>query len=74
MSSGSSLTSKLYDKIIKMLSKSHETIPLIFHVTLIASGKDFVVFRDLYWQNIDTVPVPVPAPVTILKFNIHNWL
>jgi hypothetical protein len=28
MSSGSSLTSKLYDKIIKMLSKSHETIPL----------------------------------------------
>jgi hypothetical protein len=29
MSSGSSLTSKLYDKIIKMLSKSHETIPLI---------------------------------------------
>jgi hypothetical protein len=30
MSSGSSLTSKLYDKIIKMLSKSHETIPLIF--------------------------------------------
>jgi hypothetical protein len=28
-SSGSSLTSKLYDKIIKMLSKSHETIPLI---------------------------------------------
>jgi hypothetical protein len=31
MSSGSSLTSKLpvYDKIIKMISKSHETIPLI---------------------------------------------
>jgi hypothetical protein len=29
MSSGSSLTSKLYDKIIKILSKSHETIPLI---------------------------------------------
>jgi hypothetical protein len=28
MSSGSSLTSKLYDKIIKMLSKSHETIPV----------------------------------------------
>jgi hypothetical protein len=28
MSSGSSLTSKLYDKIIKMLSKSHEAIPL----------------------------------------------
>jgi hypothetical protein len=30
MSSGSSLTSKLpvYDKIIKMISKSHETIPL----------------------------------------------
>jgi hypothetical protein len=28
MSSGSILTSKLYDKIIKMLSKSHETIPL----------------------------------------------
>jgi hypothetical protein len=28
MSSGTSLTSKLYDKIIKMLSKSHETIPL----------------------------------------------
>jgi hypothetical protein len=28
MSSGSSLTSKLYDKIIKMLSKSLETIPL----------------------------------------------
>jgi hypothetical protein len=28
MSSGSSVTSKLYDKIIKMLSKSHETIPL----------------------------------------------
>jgi hypothetical protein len=28
MSSGSSLTSKLNDKIIKMLSKSHETIPL----------------------------------------------
>jgi hypothetical protein len=28
MSSGSSLTSKLHDKIIKMLSKSHETIPL----------------------------------------------
>jgi hypothetical protein len=31
MSSGSSLTSKLYDKIIKMLSKSHETIPLSQH-------------------------------------------
>jgi hypothetical protein len=29
MSSGSKLTSKLYDKIIKMLSKSHETIPLL---------------------------------------------
>jgi hypothetical protein len=28
MSSGSCLTSKLYDKIIKMPSKSHETIPL----------------------------------------------
>jgi hypothetical protein len=28
MSSGSCLTSKLYDKIIKMLSKSNETIPL----------------------------------------------
>jgi hypothetical protein len=28
MPSGNSLTSKLYDKIIKMLSKSHETIPL----------------------------------------------
>jgi hypothetical protein len=28
MSSGSSLTSKLYDKIIKMISKSPETIPL----------------------------------------------
>jgi hypothetical protein len=28
MSSGSCLTSKLYDKIIKMLSKSHETLPL----------------------------------------------
>jgi hypothetical protein len=29
MSSGSCFTSKLYDKIIKMLSKSHETIFLI---------------------------------------------
>jgi hypothetical protein len=28
MSSGSCLTSKLYDKIIKMLSNSHEAIPL----------------------------------------------
>jgi hypothetical protein len=28
MSSGSCITSKLYDKIIKMSSKSHETIPL----------------------------------------------
>jgi hypothetical protein len=28
MSSGSCLTSKLYDKILKMPSKSHETIPL----------------------------------------------
>jgi hypothetical protein len=28
MSSGSCLTSKLYDKIIKMPSKSHENIPL----------------------------------------------
>jgi hypothetical protein len=28
MSSGSCLTSKLYDKVIKMPSKSHETIPL----------------------------------------------
>jgi hypothetical protein len=28
MFSGSCLTSKLYDEIIKMLSKSHETIPL----------------------------------------------
>jgi hypothetical protein len=28
MSSGSCLTSELYDKIIKILSKSHETIPL----------------------------------------------
>jgi hypothetical protein len=28
MSSGSWYTSKLYDKIIKMPSKSHETIPL----------------------------------------------
>jgi hypothetical protein len=28
MSTGSCLTSKLYDKIIKMPSKSHETIPL----------------------------------------------
>jgi hypothetical protein len=28
MSSGSCLTSKLYDKIINMPSKSHETIPL----------------------------------------------
>jgi hypothetical protein len=28
MSSGSCLTSKLYEKIMKMLSKSHETIPL----------------------------------------------
>jgi hypothetical protein len=28
MSSGSCLIYKLYDKIIKMLSKSHETIPL----------------------------------------------
>jgi hypothetical protein len=28
MSSGSCLTSKLHDKIIKMPSKSHETIPL----------------------------------------------
>jgi hypothetical protein len=27
MSSGSCLTSKLYDKIIKMPSKSHDTIP-----------------------------------------------
>jgi hypothetical protein len=31
MSSGSCLTSKLYDKIIKMLSKSHETILLKEH-------------------------------------------
>jgi hypothetical protein len=30
MSSGSCLTSKLYDKFIKMLSKYHETIPLIY--------------------------------------------
>jgi hypothetical protein len=30
MSSWSCLTSKLCDKIIKMPSKSHETIPLIF--------------------------------------------
>jgi hypothetical protein len=28
MSNGSCLTSKPYDKIIKMLLKSHETIPL----------------------------------------------
>jgi hypothetical protein len=28
MSSGSCLTSKLYDKFIKMLSKSHETVSL----------------------------------------------
>jgi hypothetical protein len=28
MSSGSCITSKLYDKIIKTLSKFHETIPL----------------------------------------------
>jgi hypothetical protein len=28
MPSGSCLTSKIYDKIIKMPSKSHETIPL----------------------------------------------
>jgi hypothetical protein len=28
MSSGSCLTSKLYDKIIKVPSKSHEAIPL----------------------------------------------
>jgi hypothetical protein len=28
ISSGSCLTSKLYDKIIKMPSKSHKTIPL----------------------------------------------
>jgi hypothetical protein len=31
MTSGSCLTSKLYDKIIKMPSKSHETIPLMNH-------------------------------------------
>jgi hypothetical protein len=30
MSSGSCLTSKLYDKFIKMQSKSHETISLRF--------------------------------------------
>jgi hypothetical protein len=30
MSRGSCLSSKLYDKIIKMPTKSHETIPLIF--------------------------------------------
>jgi hypothetical protein len=29
MSSGTCLTSKLYDTIIKMPSKSHETIPLM---------------------------------------------
>jgi hypothetical protein len=29
VSSGNCLTSKLYDKIIKMPSKSHESIPLI---------------------------------------------
>jgi hypothetical protein len=33
MCSGSSLTSTLYDKIIKMPSKSHETIPLMEALT-----------------------------------------
>jgi hypothetical protein len=44
MSSGSSLTSKLYDKIIKMLSKSHETIPLSpFSYLYVAATVDDVI-------------------------------
>jgi hypothetical protein len=34
MSSGSCLSTKLYDKIIKMPSKSHETIPLSRYVVV----------------------------------------
>jgi hypothetical protein len=42
MPSGSSLTSKLYDKIIKMPYKSHETIPLT--IILTAHGLQYKMF------------------------------
>jgi hypothetical protein len=46
MSSGSYLTSKLNDKIIKMPSKFHETIPLSHHMV-----------RDLLPLHMHTMPV-----------------
>jgi hypothetical protein len=45
MSSGSCLTSKLCDKIIKMPSKSHETIPL--KVTHSNEKKSFEIARRI---------------------------
>jgi hypothetical protein len=44
MPSGSCLTSKLYDKIIKMPSKPHETIPL--------SGENLSADLNTSWRSL----------------------
>jgi hypothetical protein len=74
MSSGSSLTSKLYDKIIKMLSKSHETIPLNYqylvltirlsvHVSLWEKSRDFSGSRFAE-KNADPEKIRYSIPVS----------
>jgi hypothetical protein len=58
MTSGSCLTSKLYDKIIKMPSKSHEPIPLNYKIrpaVLLSTGNLNVLRKLLQKTTVDYV-------------------
>jgi hypothetical protein len=58
MSSGSCLSFKLYDKIIKMTSKSHETIPLtVSAVSLWEYGN-----MGIFWLNFCIVKIRIHFP------------
>jgi hypothetical protein len=59
MPSGSCLTSKLYDKIIKMPSKSHETIPLK---------------NENYAKNLNITINKISLPGTVLFLTLGTFL
>jgi hypothetical protein len=73
MSSGNCLTSKLYDKIIKMLpvSKSHETIPLnnllSHYITNIGTGTAAVCHNHNSRQSflLTRNPLPTSSPTQL---------
>jgi hypothetical protein len=62
MSSGSSLTFKLYDEIIKMLSKSHETIPSKW-VCALCSVHSLKWVKSTEITNIEFTQSIIPASV-----------